>query len=123
QKHRRHLGFSNNISKYRKSEENEMTDSMDMDTKPPGTSGTGRQSCLSSNDLAMILDSSSDDETEKHQQLTALTSASHPHPHPRDVSLKIQHPHPHPRMWEKVDPQHLCSRQEFLYRVVLVAPI
>ncbi|GBP19402.1 Zinc finger BED domain-containing protein 4 [Eumeta japonica] len=41
-----------------------MTDSMDTDTERPGTSGTGRQSCLIS-DLAMILDSSSDDESQK----------------------------------------------------------
>ncbi|GBP76773.1 Enoyl-CoA hydratase domain-containing protein 3, mitochondrial [Eumeta japonica] len=41
-----------------------MTDSMDMDSERPGTSGTGRQSCLIS-DLAMILDSSSDDESQK----------------------------------------------------------
>ncbi|GBP40407.1 Zinc finger BED domain-containing protein 4 [Eumeta japonica] len=39
-----------------------MTDSMDTDSERPGTSGTGRQSCLIS-DLAMILDSSSDDES------------------------------------------------------------
>ncbi|GBP46997.1 hypothetical protein EVAR_32516_1 [Eumeta japonica] len=37
---------------------------MDTDTERPGTSGTGRQSCLIS-DLAMILDSSSDDESQK----------------------------------------------------------
>ncbi|GBP96264.1 hypothetical protein EVAR_100512_1 [Eumeta japonica] len=34
---RRHLGFSNNISKYRKSEENE-NDRLDTDTERPGTS-------------------------------------------------------------------------------------
>ncbi|GBP79288.1 Zinc finger BED domain-containing protein 4 [Eumeta japonica] len=66
----RHLGFSNNISKYRKSEENEMTDSMDTDTERPGTSGTGRQSCLIS-DLAMILDSSSDDESQKTPEINS----------------------------------------------------
>ncbi|GBP12619.1 Zinc finger BED domain-containing protein 4 [Eumeta japonica] len=40
-----------------------MTDSMDTDSERPGTSGTGRQSCLIS-DLAMILDSSSNDESQ-----------------------------------------------------------
>ncbi|GBP49892.1 hypothetical protein EVAR_29505_1 [Eumeta japonica] len=37
---------------------------MDTDTERPGTSGTGHQSCLIS-DLAMILDSLSDDESQK----------------------------------------------------------
>ncbi|GBP80773.1 Zinc finger BED domain-containing protein 4 [Eumeta japonica] len=45
-----------------------MTDSMDTDTERPGTSGTGRQSCLIS-DLAMILDSSSDDESQKTPEI------------------------------------------------------
>ncbi|GBP50431.1 hypothetical protein EVAR_96667_1 [Eumeta japonica] len=45
-----------------------MTDSMDMDSERPGTSGTGRQSCLIS-DLAMILDSSSDDESQKTPEI------------------------------------------------------
>ncbi|GBP58311.1 hypothetical protein EVAR_11591_1 [Eumeta japonica] len=41
---------------------------MDTDTERPGTSGTGRQSCLIS-DLAMILDSSSDDESQKTPEI------------------------------------------------------
>ncbi|GBP15209.1 Zinc finger BED domain-containing protein 4 [Eumeta japonica] len=45
-----------------------MTDSMDTDSERPGTSGTGRQSCLIS-DLAMILDSSSDDESQKTPEI------------------------------------------------------
>ncbi|GBP19654.1 Zinc finger BED domain-containing protein 4 [Eumeta japonica] len=47
-----------------------MTDSMDTDTERPGTSGTGRQSCLIS-DLAMILDSSSDDESQKTPEINS----------------------------------------------------
>ncbi|XP_022823853.1 zinc finger BED domain-containing protein 4-like [Spodoptera litura] len=39
-----------------------MTDSMEIDTEQPGTSGTRRKSCLIS-DLAKMLDSSSDDES------------------------------------------------------------
>ncbi|GBP95540.1 hypothetical protein EVAR_102551_1 [Eumeta japonica] len=49
-----------------------MTDSMDTDSERPGTSGTGRQSCLIS-DLAMILDSSSDDESQKTPEINNLT--------------------------------------------------
>ncbi|GBP70716.1 hypothetical protein EVAR_51015_1 [Eumeta japonica] len=41
---------------------------MDTDSERPGTSGTGRQSCLIS-DLAMILDSSSDDESQKTPEI------------------------------------------------------
>ncbi|GBO99832.1 hypothetical protein EVAR_74233_1 [Eumeta japonica] len=47
-----------------------MTDSMDTDSERPGTSGTGRQSCLIS-DLAMILDSSSDDESQKTPEINS----------------------------------------------------
>ncbi|GBP89259.1 Transmembrane protein 181 [Eumeta japonica] len=45
-----------------------MTDSMDTDSERPGTSGTGRQSCLIS-DLAMIPDSLSDDESQKTPEI------------------------------------------------------
>ncbi|GBP98375.1 hypothetical protein EVAR_98416_1 [Eumeta japonica] len=50
-----------------------MTDSMDTDTERPETSGTGRQSCLISDDLVMILDSSSDDESQKTPEINSLT--------------------------------------------------
>ncbi|GBP22654.1 Zinc finger BED domain-containing protein 4 [Eumeta japonica] len=47
-----------------------MTDSMDTDTELSGTSGTGRQSCLII-DLAMIVDSSSDDESQKTPEINS----------------------------------------------------
>ncbi|GBP36189.1 Zinc finger BED domain-containing protein 4 [Eumeta japonica] len=47
-----------------------MTNSMDMDKVRPGTSGTGRQSCLIS-DLAMILDSSNDYESQKTPEINS----------------------------------------------------
>ncbi|GBP94378.1 Zinc finger BED domain-containing protein 4 [Eumeta japonica] len=78
-----------------------MTDSMDTDSERPGTSGTGRQSCLIS-DLAMILDSSSDDESQKTPEI------NNP-----DIRIRIRirgcEPlksiRPHPGGCE-VDPQH-----------------
>ncbi|CAB3232777.1 unnamed protein product [Arctia plantaginis] len=47
-----------------------MRDSMETDTERSGTSGTGRQSCLIS-DLAMMLDSSSDDESQETPEIVS----------------------------------------------------
>ncbi|CAB3230388.1 unnamed protein product [Arctia plantaginis] len=47
-----------------------MRDSMETDTERSGTSSTERQSCLIS-DLAMILDSSSDDESQETPEIVS----------------------------------------------------
>lgn len=48
-----------------------MTDSMKTDTERPGTKGAGRQFC-SKSDLAMMLDSSSEDDS--HQETPEILS-------------------------------------------------